>query len=117
MPHQNNLSPTIVSIFGASGDLTKRKLIPALYNLFLDCQLPEKFTIIGVGRSGSVDAFRENMKQTVGQFSRRGPADESKWHEFAKRIEYFTGLFEDPKLYSKLAQRIHNDEAEFGEPA
>ncbi len=114
---QQNLPPTIVAIFGASGDLTKRKLIPALYNLFLDRQLPEKFTIIGVGRSGSLDTFRATMRESIASFSRRGPAEEPKWHEFVKRIEYFCGTFEDPKLYAKLAQRINKDEAEFGQPA
>jgi glucose-6-phosphate 1-dehydrogenase len=113
----NQIQPTIVAIFGASGDLTKRKLIPALYNLFLDRQLPQKFTIIGIGRSGSLEAFRKSMLDSIGKYSRRGPADETKWHEFAKRIEFFCGAFEDPKLYEKLAHRVASDEAEFGEPA
>jgi glucose-6-phosphate 1-dehydrogenase len=114
---QQKLPPTIVAIFGASGDLTKRKLIPALYNLFLDKQLPEKFTIIGVGRSGSFDAFKESMRDSIGKYSRRGAPDETHWHEFIKHIEYFCGLFEDPKLYAKLADKIKKDEAAFGEPA
>jgi glucose-6-phosphate 1-dehydrogenase len=114
---QQTLPPTVVTIFGASGDLCKRKLIPALYNLYLDRQMPEKFTIIGVGRSGSLEVFKANMRESVGKYSRRGSADDTKWHEFIKHVEYFTGTFEDPKLYAKLADRIKKDEVAFGETA
>src|SRR5579862_5286877 len=114
---QQKLSPSIVVIFGASGDLTKRKLIPALYNLFLDKQLPEKFSIVGVSRQGSVEQFRTDMREAIGLYSRRGAADDGKWHEFAKRVEYISGVFEDSKLYAKLAKKIQEDETAFGDPA
>ncbi|HWD39756.1 MAG TPA: glucose-6-phosphate dehydrogenase [Fimbriimonas sp.] len=115
--HLQQLPPSIVVIFGASGDLTKRKLIPALYNLFLDKQLPQQFTIIGVSRVGAVEAFRAQMLEAIGLYSRRGPADPTQWREFAKRIEYISGKFEDPGIYAKLAKRIADDEKEFGQPA
>jgi glucose-6-phosphate 1-dehydrogenase len=111
---QQQLPPAIVVIFGASGDLTKRKLIPALYNLFLDRQMPAQFSIIAVSRQGSIEAFRQMMQEAVAKYSRRGPAEDSKWREFAKRIEYVSGTFEDPKLYTKLAKKISDDEAGFG---
>jgi len=63
----------VVTIFGASGDLTKRKLIPALYNLALEKRLPERFAVVGYARSEmSHEAFREKMREAVSQFSRTG---------------------------------------------
>ena len=65
--------PTVIVIFGASGDLTWRKLIPALYNLFLDKWMPEKFMIIGTGNTKMSDTqFRKRLHQGVDKFSRRG---------------------------------------------
>ncbi len=90
-------TPTIVSIFGVTGDLTKRKLIPALYNLFLDHELPRQFTILGVGRRGDRETFLKDMRACVAEFSRRGAPEESKWAEFAGRIQYVIGGFDDPK--------------------
>jgi glucose-6-phosphate 1-dehydrogenase len=114
---QQPLPPAIVVIFGASGDLTKRKLIPALYNLFLDRQMPAQFSIIGISRQGSIDAFRHSMQEAIAKYSRRGAAEETKWREFTRRIEYVAGTFDDAKLYAKLAKRIADDEAGFGQPA
>ena len=111
------LPPAIVVIFGASGDLTKRKLIPALYNLFLDKQMPNDFSIVGVSRVGSVEAFREAMVDALGKYSRRGAPDPERWREFSRHIEYVTGTFEDPKVYKKLAAKVQEDEAKFGMPA
>jgi len=54
--------PAIVAIFGATGDLTKRKLIPALYNLFLDKELPSRFLIVGVARREDLETFKKNIK-------------------------------------------------------
>ncbi len=66
------IQPTIIFIFGGSGDLTYRKLIPALYNLYIDKYLPEKFLIIGVGRNPFTKAaFRSHSKKGVQEFSRR----------------------------------------------
>ncbi|HSI73749.1 MAG TPA: hypothetical protein VK934_11295, partial [Fimbriimonas sp.] len=74
--------PAIIAIFGASGDLTKRKLMPALFNLFLDKQLPEQFTILGVSRKGDVDWFRSHMKEAVAEHSRRGEQGLERWEDF-----------------------------------
>jgi hypothetical protein len=66
----------IVTIFGASGDLTKRKLIPALYNLALEKKLPERFAVVGYARSEmSHEAFRDKMREAVHEFSRTGLKD------------------------------------------
>lgn len=109
--------PAIVTIFGASGDLTKRKLVPALYNLFLDRQLPTKFAIIGISRVGETDVFRAAMQEAMAKYSRRGTPEAAKWAEFAGRIQYISGLFDDDNLYGTLAKRIAELEAEFGQPA
>ena len=71
MATEKKLSPTILFIFGGSGDLTNRKLIPALYNLFIDDYLPEKFVVIGVGRTSfsSDDEYRNKLLEGVQQFS------------------------------------------------
>jgi glucose-6-phosphate 1-dehydrogenase len=115
--NQPAVQPTVVAIFGATGDLTKRKLIPALYNLFLDRQLPKKFSIIAIGRRGDLESFRRDMREAIGKYSRRGAADEVKWTEFEARIDYITAGFTEPKLFKELAEKIGAAEAEFGEPA
>ena len=99
------LSPSVVTIFGANGDLTKRKLVPAFYNLFVDGNAPDKLQIIGVGRAGEHEVFRDKMKEAVKEFSRQ-PLDEAKWTEFAKCLSFVAGVFEDPALYAKLAETV-----------
>ncbi len=79
---------TALVIFGASGDLTQRKLIPALYNLEADGYLPSGFVVVGVARSKlSDEQFRSNLKEAVSKFSRR-PLDEGVWESFSKRVFY-----------------------------
>lgn len=80
--------PTVIVIFGATGDLTQRKLLPGLYNLFLDNMLPQQFAVVGVARSKlSDDRFRENSRESIAEFSRR-PVDEKNWQGFAKQLFY-----------------------------
>jgi glucose-6-phosphate 1-dehydrogenase len=114
---QSKTAPTVVAIFGATGDLTKRKLMPALYNLWLDGQLPRKFLILGVSRRGDTESFRANMREAVGEFSRRGAADPAKWDEFATHVEYVRGNFDEHETYDQLRQRIAEAEGAFGVPA
>jgi glucose-6-phosphate 1-dehydrogenase len=79
---------TILVIFGASGDLTARKLVPGCYNLFKDGYLPESFSLVGVSRTPMTDeVFREKLKESVKKFSRSG-FDETRWTEFSSRIFY-----------------------------
>ena len=86
METKKNNQPTIIFIFGGSGDLTNRKLIPALYNLYIDNFLPEKFEIIGVGRTPftSDEEYRNKLLEGVKQFSRRKEELNSKWKTFQK---------------------------------
>src|SRR3970040_2633995 len=82
----------VLVIFGASGYLTKRKLIPALYNLALENRLPERFAVVGYARSEMTDeAFREKLRQAVSAFSRTGLQDRGVWEQFAAALYYVRG--------------------------
>ena len=102
-----HLEPTVMVIFGAAGDLTWRKLVPALYDLYLDRRLPERFAIVGVARREIDDAgFRQKLKEGVDLFSRRGRTDEATWNEFASRLSYFAGDFTAAETGSLLGRRL-----------
>src|SRR3712207_3645850 len=82
-------SPTLIYIFGGSGDLTYRKLMPAMYNLYLDKYLPEKFEIYAIGRTEfSSASFRNHTKKGIEEHSRRKDCIKIAWKEFAPHIEY-----------------------------
>ena len=82
------VEPCSIVIFGASGDLTARKLIPALYHLFVEKRLPSPFRIIGFARREKTDAgWRDELKAALQQFSRTKKVDEAAWEEFAKNQE------------------------------
>jgi len=107
--------PNIVVIFGASGDLTKRKLLPALYNLELERLLPNSFAIIGVARRPIGDeAFRAQMLEGINTFSRNKPADPSVWESFSKSITYCDGEFDKPETYDKLKAALDKIDKERG---
>ncbi len=104
-----------VVIFGASGDLTRRKLMPALYNLAVGRALPGGFAVVGVARrEKSHDAFRSEMKDGVGQFSRRKPIDPAVWGDFERGISYVRGSFEDPQTYADLKGHLDQLDVERG---
>jgi glucose-6-phosphate 1-dehydrogenase len=104
-----------VVIFGASGDLTRRKLVPALYNLAVSRFLPSGFAIVGVARrEKSDDGFRAEMKEAVSAFSRRQPIDPGVWSDFERGIGYVAGTFESPETYEKLRQHLDRIDAERG---
>jgi len=110
------LDPTVFVIFGASGDLAWRKLVPALFNLHLDHRLPDKFAVIGVARSEMSDeSFREHLREGIDKFSRRGKADTS-WLTFAQNIRYLSGDYAEPGLFQRLAQRVDECEKQWGSP-
>ncbi len=94
--------PQILTIFGASGDLTYRKLIPALYQMRLDRRLPPEITIVGVARRDwSHEYFREQSRKGIEEFG-NGIQDEATWNEFAKGIYYCSGDIDKPESYQKL---------------
>src|SRR6476620_4386985 len=99
--------PAVMVIFGASGDLTHRKLLPALYSLTRDRLLPARFAIIGFARRAvSDDAFREEMRAACSEFARRRPIDPELWASFARNIYYQQGEYEDPASFLALKQRL-----------
>jgi glucose-6-phosphate 1-dehydrogenase len=101
------VEPCSIVIFGASGDLTSRKLIPALYHLYKEKQMPPDFRIVGFARREKTDAsWREELRAALDQFSRTKPVDESVWQEFSKHIFYCLGDLTDPAAYKKLAQQL-----------
>ncbi len=112
----SKLQPVVVVIFGATGDLTRRKLLPALYNLYLDGQMPERFLVLGVARRGDQDAFRADMERAIASHSRRGAADPAEWSKFVSCIEYHVGGFDEEASYAALAARVARAEADFGAP-
>jgi glucose-6-phosphate 1-dehydrogenase len=105
MPQERTVSPCALIIFGASGDLTKRKLVPAVYNLALSRLLPGGFAVVGVARRPKPD-FADEMKAQVAKFSRRKPVDEATWSELAKGISYVQGEFHDPETFKKLKAEL-----------
>src|SRR6476659_1442181 len=94
-------------IFGASGDLTHRKLLPALYSLAHDGLLPSGQTIIGFARPDYTDeAFRMDIREACNKFARTKPVDEAVWENFAKGLFYVQGDFSDSAAYSRLKQKL-----------
>src|SRR5919202_613020 len=92
--------PCAVVVFGASGDLAHRKLIPALYNLALSAHLPGAFGAVGVSKSPySHDEYRSAMREAVGKHSRTKPIDEDLWRDFAAGLRYVPGAFDDDSTF------------------
>src|SRR5579862_816448 len=105
-----NSNPVIITIFGIKGDLAMRKLMPALFNLFLDKSMPDKFQIIGVGRPCAADFLRDEMRPHVDEFSRRGKTNDADWARFAPCLDAVDGDFADPKTYQAIADMIQKTE-------
>lgn len=112
MSTKKNTNPTILFIFGGSGDLTNRKLIPALYNLYIDNYLPDKFFVTGVGRTtfASHEAYREKLLEGVKEFSRRKGEQNGTWKAFSESILYFEKDLLEDKTYDDIVGWI-NDKA------
>src|SRR5689334_19740442 len=104
---QRTPEPASVVIFGATGDLTHRKLVPALYNLQRERLLPPGFSVIGFARRDwSDDFFRGSLLEDARQFSRNG-VEETLWQSFAEGISYVQSSFDDPQGYQALAQKLN----------
>jgi glucose-6-phosphate 1-dehydrogenase len=104
---EKKLSPAAIVIFGARGDLTRRKLVPALYNLFLTNHLPEVFTILCVDYLPvKGDEFKNDLLAGINQFSRSGKADETVWAKFAAAISYIQGDFMQAETFTLLKKNL-----------
>jgi glucose-6-phosphate 1-dehydrogenase len=140
LPADRNPEPATVVIFGASGDLTKRKLVPALYSLASDHLLP-RLAIVGSGRSELTDdAFRASMREGLDKYARKPPAarsalaersdagtpepvraslssvDDDIWSTFGNDIFYQSCSFDEPEDFVKLKRRLEAIEKERGLP-
>jgi glucose-6-phosphate 1-dehydrogenase len=101
------VEPCSIVIFGASGDLTARKLIPALFHLFCEKQLPNPFRIIGFARREKSDAsWRDELKVDLQKFSRTKNVDSAQWNAFAENVSYCQGEFSDLQAYKKLETQL-----------
>src|ERR1700687_3201911 len=98
--------PCVMVIFGFCGDLTRRKLIPALYNLASQQLLSREFAVIGVGRTPmSDDDARKKVTEDFKHFA-TGPIDPDLWEWFVRRISYVSGNFDEHATYDKLKETI-----------
>lgn len=109
--------PAIITILGANGDLAKRKLLPALFNLYHEQLLPEKFLIVGNGRRGDLESWKREMMEGVETFSRRGKPDEAEWSRFSENLRFAIGGFDDHGMFEGLRGLIAQTEATWAEPA
>ena len=107
---------SLIFIFGGSGDLNHRKLSPALYNLFIDEWMPEKFDIVGIGRRPyDNESYRKHLFNGIQQFSRRKDDQGGKWQVFADHVTYLQMDAEQEDEYEKIAEIVKTKEAEYGE--
>jgi glucose-6-phosphate 1-dehydrogenase len=99
--------PCTVVLFGASGDLAKRKVIPAMYDLAQHNSLGERYAIIGFARTPMTDeSFRTTIGEAAKTISEVGPIDPAKWNEFSSNLYYSAGEYGDPNSYAQLAKRL-----------
>ena len=99
--------PCAIVIFGASGDLSKRKLLPSLYRLFQERRISPNFAVIGTSRTKmSDDQFRERMKESVSQFLEDAPFDEAVWTSFAQCLFYVPGDINNPDDYQAIGAKL-----------
>ncbi|MCC6861280.1 MAG: glucose-6-phosphate dehydrogenase [Bryobacterales bacterium] len=105
--YERRVPEATVVIFGANGDLTRRKLMPALYRLALERRLSAGFAVLGISRTPMTDEqFREKMRQSVERFLENSPFDAQVWDGFAKGLFYLPGDVHDPAAYQRLSQRL-----------
>src|SRR3954468_18373078 len=114
MQYSKKPPPSLLFIFGGSGDLNQRKLSPALFNLFIDGRMPDKFSIFGLGRTEySDEKFRQHLFEGIKEFSRRKNNDQAEWNEFSKNLFYLKLDASDAASYSAIGDCIAKKEKEF----
>ncbi|HZO91871.1 MAG TPA: glucose-6-phosphate dehydrogenase [Chthonomonadaceae bacterium] len=110
-----SLAPCAFVLFGATGDLTHRKIIPALFSLASQGLLPQPFVVVAFARRDKTDAgYREELRAAVKEFAPRLPADSPKWDEFARNIFYLRSTLDAPEGYRRLSARLHELDEERG---
>jgi glucose-6-phosphate 1-dehydrogenase len=109
------VAPTSLVIFGATGDLARRKLLPALYNLAHDGALPGRFHLVGVSRKEKAhEAFRAECEEAIRRFSRRKP-DDDVLHSLLESVRYVPGRFNEDSVYERLRERLDEFDEHDGE--
>jgi len=112
MPQE--IKPQAIVIFGASGDLTKRKLLPAFYNLFVQGLMPKGFAIVGYSRTEMSDEeFIDDAHEHIKQYSRHAPEGQV-WADFARHLSYVAGEFSQPYAMKGLAEHLERVDEEHG---
>ncbi len=107
----NETQETTIVIFGATGDLTRRKLIPALFNSYGKNRLPDEFRVVGFSRRQlSHEAYREQLRQGMLEFAAEA-YDAAKWADFVSHVRYIKGDLNTPVNYANLNQYLQNSEA------
>jgi glucose-6-phosphate 1-dehydrogenase len=107
--------PTAMVVFGGSGDLAHRKIVPALYNLELHRLLPQNFAFVGTSRSEfSDEEYRADMRKAVEEFSRTQPIQHQVWESFASKLHYVSGSSSDPATYGRVGDVLDRFDREFG---
>jgi glucose-6-phosphate 1-dehydrogenase len=110
------VAPTTLAIFGVTGDLSRRKLLPAIYNLAHEGALPERFNLVGIARSLDDDEhFREEARGWIQESSRRTP-DPAVLDGLLARLSYIQGAFDDPAAYARLDEYLRARDEEAGQP-
>jgi glucose-6-phosphate 1-dehydrogenase len=111
---KQRMPPCALVIFGGAGDLSHRKLLPALYNLSIDNELPEHAAVVGFSIEDlNDDSYRQFARSGIEQFSRR-PLDESNWSKFAPLLHFVRGDFTDASTYSALRTRLEEIDQQAG---
>ena len=108
-------TPTIIIIFGGSGDLAKRKLLPAFYNLWTDGWMPDQFAIIGLGLNEFTDTqYQDFILDGLVEFSRKGKPVEASWNDFKSRISFIPSNMNEETTYTTLSAKINALDTQFG---
>ncbi|WP_312175062.1 glucose-6-phosphate dehydrogenase, partial [Chryseobacterium sp.] len=114
MNENKSLRPTTVIIFGATGDLAKRKLFPAFYNLYIDGRMPKGFNILALGRAENTDEdFKNYVKENLENFSRKKLTQED-WAGFQAHITYFRHQLDQEDSYADLQKKLKNFDTIYG---
>ena len=112
---ERTAEPCTMVIFGASGDLTKRKLVPALYRLTQQRLIPGEFAVIGIARSVmSDDEFRTKMREAITEYGEEKTIDDAVWQSFANGLFYLPGAFDDVSIYQRLRDALARCDRERG---
>src|SRR5205085_7200950 len=114
-PPQRPAPPCAIVIFGASGDLTHRKLIPALFDLFQAGLISKHFAVLGFSRSPlSNEDFRRTAREGLEHFAPDGGFNDKAWQEFSASLHYVSGQFDAPASYQELRSRLEKIDTAHG---